>query len=35
MFDATVNNPASLEQIKNYFPKSYDIFNEMLEEIGR
>jgi SPP1 gp7 family putative phage head morphogenesis protein len=35
MFDATVNNPESLEQIKNYFPKSYDIFLEILKEMGQ
>ncbi len=34
MFDATINNPASLEQIQRYFPKSYEIFKEMLDELG-
>ena len=33
MFDATINNPKSLETIKKYFPKSYEIFIECLEEI--
>lgn len=33
MFDATVNNPSSLKRIKEYFPKSYDIFLEMLDEV--
>ena len=35
MFDATINNPESLEQIKKYFPKSYEIFNEIIEEMGK
>lgn len=35
MFDATINNPKSLEVIKKYFPKSYDIFLECLEEIAK
>lgn len=33
MFSAEVNNPESLEQIKKYFPKSYEIFKELLEVI--
>lgn len=35
MFDATINNPQSLETIKKYFPKSYEIFIECLEEIAK
>ncbi len=31
MLSATVTNPLSLETIKLYFPKSYDIFLEMLK----
>lgn len=31
MFDATVNNPDSLAAIKTYFPKTYEIFLEILE----
>jgi hypothetical protein len=34
MGKATVNHPESLARIKQYFPKSYDIFLEMLESIG-
>ena len=30
MFSATVNHPESLEQIKRFFPESYQIFLEML-----
>jgi hypothetical protein len=30
MFSASVNNPESLEQIKRFFPESYNIFCEML-----
>lgn len=30
MFSAAVNNPESLEQIKRFFPKSYEIFKELL-----
>lgn len=30
MFSAAVSNPESLEQIKKFFPKSYEIFKEML-----
>ncbi len=33
MFSAEVNNPESLEQIKNFFPESYKIFKEMLEVV--
>lgn len=35
MFDATINNPKALEIIKKYFPKSYEIFIECLEEIAK
>ena len=35
MFDATINNPKSLEVIKKYFPKSYEIFTECLEAIAK
>lgn len=34
MFSATTMNPESLEQIRYYFPKSYQIFEEIFEEIG-
>ena len=33
MFSATINNQESLEQIKYFFPKSYEIFLEILEVI--
>lgn len=33
MFSALVCNPESLEQIQRFFPKSYEIFLEMLEVI--
>lgn len=33
MYDSTVANPESLETIKKYLPKSYDLFVEMLGEI--
>lgn len=33
MFDATVTNPESLKEIKHYFPKSYEVFKEMLGEM--
>ena len=33
MFSASVSNPESLKQIKKFFPKSYKIFQEMLEVI--
>lgn len=33
MFDASVNNSESLKRIKEYFPKSYDIFLEMLDSV--
>ena len=32
MFSATINNPESLAQIKRYFPKSYDIFEMMIDD---
>lgn len=35
MFDATINNPKSVEVIKKYFPKSYEIFIECLEFIAK
>ena len=34
MFDATINNPESLKKIKEYFPKSYEIFEEIIKEMG-
>lgn len=34
MFDSTINNPESLKRIKEYFPKSYEIFEEIIEEMG-
>jgi hypothetical protein len=34
MGKATITHPASLAQIQRYFPKSYEIFKEMLVEIG-
>lgn len=34
MFDATINNPQSLEQIKKYFPKSYEVFIEIIDQMG-
>lgn len=33
MYSASVNNKESLEQIKKYFPESYDIFLKILEEM--
>ena len=33
MFSATSVNPASLEKIKDYFPKSYKIFEEIVGTI--
>lgn len=33
MYDSAVANPESLETIKKYLPKSYDLFVEMLGEI--
>jgi hypothetical protein len=33
MWDATINNPASVEQMKKYFPQSYDIFLESVAAI--
>ncbi|MDH6367547.1 MULTISPECIES: phage minor capsid protein [unclassified Breznakia] len=33
MFSATIMNPESLEQIKKYFPKSHEIFEEIIEEM--
>jgi SPP1 gp7 family putative phage head morphogenesis protein len=35
MYSASVNNPESLEQIKKYFPESYDLFLEILKEIAK
>ena len=34
MFSATISNPQSLEQIKRFFPKSYDMFLEILHYIA-
>lgn len=34
MFSATVMNPESVVQIKYYFPQSYELFLEILEEAG-
>ena len=31
---ATINNPESLKLIKNYFPKTYDEYLKILEEVG-
>ena len=33
MFSATVMNPGSVEQIQHYFPKSYELFLEILKEL--
>ena len=33
MFSATINNPDSLKEIKHYFPKTYEMFLEILEDI--
>jgi len=33
MFDSTVANPEQLEPIKKYLPKSYEIFQEMIDNI--
>ena len=33
MIDSTFTNPESLEMIKKYLPKSYDIFKEMLKNL--
>lgn len=35
MYSASINNPESLEQIKKYFPESYDLFLEILKEIAK
>lgn len=35
MYSASVNNPDSLEQIKKYFPESYDLFLEILKEMAK
>ncbi len=35
MFDSSVNNPESLEAIKRYFPKAYEIFLEILKEMSK
>ena len=32
MFCATIHNPESLANIQKYFPKSYKIFEEMVDE---
>lgn len=32
MFEATINNPESLAQIKKYFPESYKIFEGMIDD---
>ena len=32
MFQAIINNPESLAQIKKYFPQSYSMFEEMINE---
>jgi hypothetical protein len=34
MGNATINHPESLNRIKEYFPKSYEIFLEMIDFIG-
>jgi SPP1 gp7 family putative phage head morphogenesis protein len=34
MFSATVMNPESVAQIQYYFPKSYEIFEEIISELG-
>lgn len=34
MYSATVMNPESVKMIKHYFPKSYELFEEILEEMG-
>lgn len=34
MFDAAINNSGSLAEIKRYFPKSYELFEEIMEDIG-
>lgn len=34
MFCATINNPQSVENIKLYFPKAYEIFLRMIKEIA-
>lgn len=35
MYSASVNNPDSLEQIKKYFPKSYEVFKSILKEMAK
>lgn len=35
MFSASITNVDELEEIKRYFPKSYDIFIEIIKGIGR
>ena len=32
MFSATINEPEALIQIKKYFPKSYKIFEETIDD---
>lgn len=34
MFSATVMNPGSVAEIKHYFPNSYELFEEILNEMG-
>lgn len=34
MFSATVMNPESVKHIKHYFPQSYELFEEILKELG-
>lgn len=34
MTDATINNSASLKRVKEYFPKSYEIYEEIIKEMG-
>lgn len=33
MYSASISNPASLEQIKTYFPQSYNVFLEILKSM--
>lgn len=33
MFDSTITSPEQLEAIKTYFPESYQVFQEMLDEL--
>lgn len=34
MFSATLMNPESVDHIKHYFPQSYELFEEILKELG-